>query len=319
MAPTTLASVLPHLIGKYYDRLLLDNLYPDLYLYQFGEKRKLPANSGKTIFFNRWVKLAAAAAVTEGTPVVTSGMSATFVSATVAGYAIAAKHSDFVIMTAISDAVAGAVQEVSKSLALAIDNTIRTTLSAASVGTMVRASGTASGSILAANRVTAKDILRCLRTLNATNAKTFPDGFFAGILHPYQIWDVQSDTSTGGWIDVNKYASNDTVKNLYRGEVGQMYGIRIVRSSNVKALYAAGGLSAANSGFQGYIMGPGAYGVVELDEGSARVFVKQLGSAGSADPVNQLASIGAKVYFAVAKLDTTNRFIRLVSGKSTAI
>lgn len=317
--PTTLSAVLPGLIGRYYDRLLLDNLYPDLYLYQFAEKRKIPANSGATILFNRWVKLAAAGSVTEGTAITTSGMSATIVSATIKGYAIAARHSDFVVMTAISDTIAGAVQEVSKSLALSIDNTIRTTLSVAGVGTMVRASGTASGSIVAANRVTAKDILRCLRTLNAANAKTFPDGFYAAILHPYQIWDIQSDTTTGGWIDVNKYASNDTVSNLYRGEVGQMYGIRVVRSSNVKALFGAGGISGSVSGFQGYVCGPGAYGVVELDEGSARVFVKQLGSGGTSDPVNQLATIGAKVYFATAKLDTTNRFIRLVSGKSTAI
>ena len=320
MAVTTLTTVLPHLVGKFYDRLLLDNLYPDLYFYAFGEKRKLPANSGKTIFFNRWVKLSAAAAVTEGTVITTSGMSATFVSATVAGYAIAARHSDFVVMGAISDVVAGAVQEVSKSLALAIDNQCRLQLSTG--GTGVFASGTASGSLQAANRLTAKDVLRTLRTMNTNNVKTFPDGFYGGILHPYQIWDVQSDTATGGWIDVNKYASNDTVQNLYRGEVGQIYGIRVVRSSNVKALTGVGGMSAAGTsgecGFQGQIVGPGAYGVVELDEGSARVFVKQLGSGGTSDPANQLATIAAKVYFAVAKLDN-NRRVRLVSGKSPAI
>lgn len=30
------------LIPQYYDRLLLDNLYPDLYLYQLGVKKSIP-------------------------------------------------------------------------------------------------------------------------------------------------------------------------------------------------------------------------------------------------------------------------------------
>lgn len=319
----TVGSKIPSMIGRYYDRLLLDNLYPDLYFYQFGEKRKVPASSGRTLVMNKWVKLPVAAAIslTEGTAIVPSGMSSFPVSATLSGFAVAVKHADFVIMTAISDTVAAAVQETSKTLALKVDTRIRQLLS--SKGTLIGASGKLSGAtgVTSGKTLAARDIVKAVRILNNNNAKTYPDGNFAGILHPWQIYNLQSDTSTGGWIDVNKYASNDTVQNIYRGEIGQLYGVRVVRSSNARALFGAGsagqrGTSGSVSGFQAMIMGPGAYGVAELDEGSARVFVKQLGSGGTSDPVNQLATIGAKVYFAPVDLDTANRLVVIVSGKN---
>jgi len=322
MASPTITSI-ARLVPTYYDRLLLDNLYPDLYLWQFGEKRKVPPNSGKTILFNKWTKLTLGNFVTEGTPIGTCAMSASLVSTTLSGFALAVKHSDFLVMTAISDVIAGSVQEVSKSLALKIDSRIRQVISG--LGTQITAcvvsvAGSAVvGKLKNGDRLKAREVVRSLRTLNVNNAKTFPDGFFGMVLHPYQLWDIQGDTSTGGWIDINKYASNDTVQNLYRGEVGQLYGFRVVRSTNVKAGLAASPASAANSAYMGFAMGPGAYGVVELDEGSARVFVKQLGSSGTADPVNQLATVGAKIYFSAVNLDCTNRLVTISSGKSTAL
>lgn len=323
---TTALSTIGKLVPSYYDRLLLDNLYPDLYLWQFGEKRKVPANSGKTIVFNKWTKLpATTSTLTEGTAVGTSAMSATLVSATLCGFGIAVKHSDFFVMTAISDVIAGSVQEISKNLALKIDTSIKLNISA--LGTQLVSCGTGGsaaacnviGKLKNADRLKARDIVRGLRTLNSNLAKTFPDGFYGAVLHPYQIWDLQSDTSTGGWIDVNKYASNDTVQNLYRGEVGQMYGFRVVRSTNVHFGNGATPASATQCAFTGFGIGAGAYGVVELDEGSARVFVKQLGSSGTADPVNQISTVGAKIYFKTVNLDCTNRLVSWSSGKATSL
>jgi len=43
------------------------------------------------------------------------------------------------------------------------------------------------------------------------------------------------------------------------------------------------------------------------------VFVKQVGSSGSSDAINQLGSVGVKTYFAVAELDSA-RHIRMASG-----
>ena len=61
------------------------------------------------------------------------------------------------------------------------------------------------------------------------------------------------------------------------------------------------------------VIGPGAYGEVELDSMAASTYVHQVGSAGSADPINQRGSVGVKVYFAPVALEAA-RMVRLSSG-----
>jgi N4-gp56 family major capsid protein len=152
--------------------------------------------------------------------------------------------------------------------------------------------------------------------LDGANNFRFPDGTYAGIIHPAQVYDLQANTSTGNWVDINKYTGG--VENIYRGEIGRMYGVRFVVSTNVKDIpvsvsgfSAIASYSAHGSGKQALIIAPGAYHVVELDGGMAQTYVKGLGSAGTADPVNQNATVGAKVYFQCVPNTLDTRQIRL--------
>lgn len=326
MALTLTAQV--SFLAEYYDRLLLDNLYPDLYLWQFGDKKRVPAGEGKVAYFTRYDTLAItdfaqlSAALTEGTVTVPIAMSATTLTATLAGHGAAVGHSDFLVMTSLSDVISDSVHEVAKVLAVRIEQIIETAISAG--GTILAASNVATSTVVASTPLFATDIVRAVTKLRAGNAKTFPDGNLVGRFHPNQIHDLMVDTTTGGWVDVNKYANSETVGHIYRGEVGKLYGVRAIMSAAVPSnsdadadTSAAVSGGTANSTFQAYIMGPGAYGVVELDGGGAKTYIKQLGSAGTADPINQNATVGAKIYFAALGLDLTNRFIRIASGVST--
>src|SRR3990172_295654 len=117
---TSITTLLP----SYYDRLLLDNLYPDLYLYQFGTKKRIPRNFGKQVTFTRYFKSTGGSghplpyALTEGTPINLSALSAATIAATLSGFGVGIGVSDFIVMTAISDVVRGAVFELSKGAAL---------------------------------------------------------------------------------------------------------------------------------------------------------------------------------------------------------
>lgn len=306
--PTSTAhttSISPGMLPKFWDDTLLDNLYPQLYYYQFGEKRRVPQGSGKTFYIPRWKKQSIVQTIpTEGTVIDLCPMSAQYLSGTLAGYAGAYVHSDFIVMTALSSVIEGSLREISKDIARAIDDRIKFKISAA--GTTVFAQGLAAATLQTNDGILAGDVIRCAVTLdNADNFK-FPDGMYAGIIHPKQAYDLMISTSANQWVDINKYTSG--VENIYRGEIGRMYGVRFVSTSNVRVLsFADSALSAGKgSGYQGVVVAPGAYHVVELDGAMAQTFVKGLGSAGSADAVNQNASVGAKVYFeAVANtLDT---------------
>lgn len=313
------------MLAVYYDRKFLDNLYPDLYLWQFGDKKRVPSRSGKVVHWRRITKLTealggGAGALTEGTPITPGVMSATAVSATLVGYGASVIHSDFLVMTAMNDVVADSVHECAKVLALKIEGIIEGMLS--TKGTLDGASALGITAVQDTSGIFATDIINNVTTLRAADAKTFPDGNFVGRFHPNQIHNLQTDAVAGGWRDINKYATNETVGKLYRGEIGQLYGVRCIMSSNVPVIAAAAANTAAlhtgMSGRQAYIFGPGAYGVTELEGGGAKTYIKQLGSAGTADPINQNATVGAKIYFAPADLDTTNRLIRLISGYALA-
>lgn len=315
-------STIPALIPAYYDRLLLDNLYPDLYLYQFGVKKSIPRNFGKTIAFTRYYKASAAGgmyvpiALTEGTSPGLSSLSAASITATLSSFGAAVGITDLIVMTAISDVVRGAVYELSKGAALKIERKTRQTISA--TGALLPAkntAGTGSATLTTASTIDAVDLYRAAAKLRQNDARTWPDGYFAGVMHPAVAFNVRNDTSTGGWIDVNKYASDQTVGQIYRGEVGRIGGVRVVESSEAKQLYGLP-ISVANSGFLTMVIGPGAYGEVELDGMAASVYVHQVGSSGSADPLNQKGSVGVKVYFAPVALEAA-RMVRISSGGRT--
>ena len=305
------------LVAEHYDRLLLDNLYPSLKFYQFGDKKRVPAGTGKVAHWTKYIKLAAAGAITEGTVMGVSDLSATRVSATLGGHGIAVKHSDFLIMTGISDIVTDSVNEVSKSLALKIDTVCRNAI--CGVGTLQFGSAQTT-KVIDTTPITEVDILDAVVTLDSADAKRFPDGNFVCLAHPRSLKSIKAQTAGGSWIEVNKYANSQTVGQIYRGEVGMLHGVRFVQTSAIPKLVgtaansAVTGLSGTTSGYNAFIFGTGAYGVVELAGGAAKTYIKQLGSAGTQDPINQFATVGAKIHFAAVALDATNRLVRIAHG-----
>jgi N4-gp56 family major capsid protein len=311
-------------VGEYYDRLLLDNLYPNLYFYQLAEKRRVPRGTGKVVHWTRYYKsahgFATPYAITDGTPIGLSTLSTAQVSATLAGYGTAVGISDFIVMAGVSDVVKGAVFELSKSMALAIDTTCRALLSAGGTQTYAAGATALTQMSLCATQslINAADLMRVVSKLRQSDARTFSDGYYATIMHPRIAWDLRQDATaaTTNWFDMNAGTASGQQK-LYHGEIGTVYGTRVIESSNAKQVSTTSSslyrLSIKASGFVTTTIAPGAFGVVELDGASASVFVKQPGSAGTGDPINQLGSVGVKTYFAAAQLDTA-RCIRFATG-----
>jgi N4-gp56 family major capsid protein len=311
-------------VGEYYDRLLLDNLYPNLYFYQLAEKRRVPRGTWKVVHWTRYYKsahgFATPYAITDGTPIGLSTLSTAQVSATLAGYGTAVGVSDFIVMTGISDVVKGAVFELSKSMALALDTLCRALLSAGVTQTYAAGATALTGmSDCGTNSlINAADLARVVAKLRQNDARTYPDGFYATIMHPKVAYDLRNDAtaSTTNWFDSNTGTAGGQQR-LYHGEIGSVYGTRVIESSNAKQLLPTTAslyrISEQASGFVTTVLAPGAFGVVELDGAGASVFVKQVGSSGSSDAINQLGSVGIKTYFATAELDAA-RGIRFATG-----
>jgi N4-gp56 family major capsid protein len=284
------------MLPKFWDDTLLDNLYPQLYFYQFGEKRKVDRNSGTTFYIPRWKKEANVPfATTEGAIIGACPASAQFLSGTLKQFGGAHKHSDIVVMTSLSSVIEGSLRELSKALAKTVDTHIRNQLSAAAGSTFIGSKSAAnSQTVRAASTIAPSDIIESEVTLDVNDNYRFPDGFYAGVIGPKTVYDIQVNLTGNSWLELNKYTNN--VENVYRGEVGRMFGVRFITSSNIKRV-SSGLSTTATSADTNHVIAPGAYHVVELDGMNAQTFVKGLGSAGTADPINQNATVGAKVFF----------------------
>ena len=335
------------MVPNYWDSVFAENLYPSLFFYQFGAKRRVPPNFGLTIKITRMKrqtgKVAAQVSTSYGAPVAyaaISGLCAQFVSGTLAKFRGVYGNSDIALLTTLGDPTEFAIRDISRDLALQMDTAVRSTLSGISNGTWMGGSGvTTFGQVKSSSVLKVSDVIRAVARLRSSNNPRWPDGNFPLILHPLVTYDLKSTLSSGyagAWQDIHKYGTGNDAESLYRGEVGRLYGARIVETTNIKRLTNGNvtgmstvvGVCTANSGWTNYMFAPEAYYVCEMDQMTGRVIVKGLGSAGALDADNSLSTVAAKVFFcairgfqnvpngAVTATNFETRMVRLTTGST---
>lgn len=319
---TTHTTGVGQILPNYWDSVLGENLYPNLYLYQFGTKRTLPRNFGKTIKIPRLKKQNIMHEVpTEGVAVLTCPLSTQTISTTLREFVGAYKHSDLIIFTALSDVVELSLRDIGRDLAKQMDTFIRNQLSGA--GAFVGGNGTtASTCVGSLDFLKPGDIIRAVVKLDTADNPRPPDNHYPTVIHPRTIYDLQTNLSAGSWLDVTKYQEVGAPR-IYTGEIGRIYGARFITSSNMDLLLgaAADKLSASGtsiSGVREFMFAPDSYYVTEISDLTASTYVKQLGSAGALDPVNQFATVGAKVFFGALPANWAGevRQVRLIHALS---
>ena len=292
----------------FYDRTLLDRLVPQLVYEQYGQKRSLPKNEGNTVNFRRFNSLAPATTpLTEGTVPAGNTLNITTVAATVAQYGDFITTSDLLDMEGIDPVITDTQQLFGEQAGNTIDQIVRDVVTA---GTTVQyATGVASRSaITAAMVLSGTEIKKAVRTLRRNNASPVEGKNYIGIIGPDAQYDLMSDAA---WLAVSEYSNPGQ---LYDGEIGSLYGVRFVVTSNAKKFAGAG--SGGADVFGTMILGQNAYGVVDVAGSSKpQSIVKPLGSSGSADPLNQIASIGWKALFAAVRLNEL-AMVRIEHGAS---
>ena len=112
------------------------------------------------------------------------------------------------------------------------------------------------------------------------------------------------------WMDVHKYASPE---NIYNGEIGKLGGVRFVETTEAK-IVSNGATSPINI-FCTLFLGADAYGKTKVEGSGLEVIVKQKGSSGSADPLNQRSSVGWKAIKCAERL-SEEYMVRVESGST---
>ena len=285
---TTLTEGLSAEMKTFYDMTLIDEAAPALVHDQFGQKRPIPKNGGKTIEFRKFNTLPKAMTpLTEGVTPTGKNLEVQTITATVSQYGDYITMSDMLELTAIDNVIVEALKLLGRQGGATMDTVVRNVLQAGTNVTYcpkVAADGTETAVTSRSNLdntcvLTVKVIQQVVAKLRAQNAPTI-SGKYVAIIHPYAAYDLMRDPE---WIDAHKYA---TPENLYEGEIGEIGGVRFVQTTEAK-IYSGGV-------FGTLIFGDGAYGTTEIAGGGMETIVKQKGSAGTADPLDQRSSVGWK-------------------------
>ena len=310
---TTLLDGLSPEMKTFYDMTLIDEASANLVHDQFGQKRPIPANGGKTIEFRKFAPLAKAITpLTEGVTPDGKSMTVSTITATVSQYGDYITQSDVLELTSLDNTIIEATKLLGKQAGATLDTVVRNALQAGTNVTYcpkIGADGsetavTSRTNLDATAQLTVDVVQQVVAKLRAQNAPTI-GGDYVAIIHPYVAYDLMRDPE---WIDAHKYAQPD---NLYTGEIGKIAGVRFVQTTEAK-IYTGSGCPSGLAVFASLFLGDGAYGVTEITGGGLQTIVKQKGSAGTADPLDQRSSVGWKA-IKTAEILIPNYIVRVES------
>ena len=275
----------------FYSDYLIDMAEPNLVHDQFAQKHPIPKNGGKTIEFRKYDPLPKALTpLTEGVTPDGQKLTMDTIEAHVQQYGGFVELSDLLILTAIDNNMVEATKLIGSQAGRTLDTITREVLVGGTnvqyaEGQVDSRAALVGGADSGNHYLTVNAIRRAVRTLKVWNAPKI-NGYYAGIIHPDCSYDLMDDPK---WVNVKTYSDPE---GIYEGEIGRIEGVRFVETSEAKVFEGAG--ASGRDVYATMILGGDAYGVTEITGGGLQHIVKQLGSAGTADPLNQRATVGWK-------------------------
>lgn len=275
----------------FYSDYLIDMAEPNLVHDQFGQKHPIPKNGGKIIEFRKYDSLPKALTpLTEGVTPNGQKLSMSVITSNVQQYGGYIELSDILLLTAIDNNLVQATKLLGSQAGRTLDTITREVLNGGSnvqyaEGQVTARNALVGGQASGNHYLTVDAVRRAVRFLKVMNAPKI-NGSYVGIIHPDVSYDLMSDEK---WVNVKTYSDPD---GIYEGEIGKIEGVRFVETSEAKVFEGAG--ASGVDVYSTLIMGSDAYGVTEITGGGLEHIVKQLGSAGTADPLNQRATAGWK-------------------------
>jgi N4-gp56 family major capsid protein len=312
---------LAHLATVWYNRRALDQLKKRFRFYNACEPDMVPRRSGKTVQWFRYTLLGAnTTAAPEGAPGASNTLTSSTLSGTVAEYADFITVSTLLDETSIDPIVQNASEQLGYSAGLSVDTIIKTAFDGQSSAKL--SPGTLG------TYATVDDLRRCKALLEGIDVRPKDDRYYYGIMHPYIIYDVKSDNTAGGFIDLMKWADPKVFlepPNPFDDPVGIVDNIKIWATTNVTTSGAV-----PNVLYRTYVVGRGAAGAVDLQgSGPSRVEdpSKQQfrinvirGGPQIADPPGMIgAAVSYRYVFLSVILDTTNLRYRMFDADASLV
>ena len=270
----------------YYNRELLRTFEPELVHLQFGDEHRMPENSGLVMNMRKIIPLEANTnTLSEGEPGESVMLTETEVTVKLEQYGEYARCTDKLDLSHLDMNILRKTKLFGDAGARSIDAVVREEL--ATCTNVIYAGGKTSRSALtSADKLTTKELRKAVRKLKKAHAQTF-GGYYIAIVGPDTFYDLQDDET---FVAVSRYQDKEAV---YTGEIGRLFGCRIVETTEAKVFEGAGADGADVASV--IVLGQYAYGYTSFKGAKPRVIVKPAGSAGTADPLEQISTVGWKM------------------------
>lgn len=195
---------------------------------QFGQKVKVPKGKTKTISWDRLSPLPKATKpLTEGITPKGSSINITHIIAQPVQYGNYVSYTDSFDFFKHDPApeVLKMNELLARNAAETLDDITKDVLAS---GTNVLYTGGVTSRAELTEGLTVTDIRKAVNQLKRNKAVPFDDGYYVAIVHPDVTFDIQSDEN---WKKPHEYV--DT-KHIYKGEIGELYGVRFVETPDAK-------------------------------------------------------------------------------------
>lgn len=298
-------------LQTYFSLKLLEVAELNMILDQFGEKVPIPSNSSKTIRFNRLEKLPVEASptqLTEGVQPDAEPITINQFEAVAEQYGRLVRISDLAELTAKHAIVQSTIHKLGLQAAEIYDQLIFNVLDAASnvIRPQDRSADTA---LLAADQVSYIDLTKLEATLMDNGGRPFSGGEYIFICPPQVFSSLLRDPDFKA---SNQFQRPDRI---WRGEVGMLGGLRMVRSNAPGFAATAQSTSGfSDKVYSSFALAQFAYQISDLQ--NLRVYAVAPG--GHTDALEQSRKLGWK--FAFKSIITNQTWIRRVrsSGADSA-
>lgn len=235
----------------------------------------------------------------EGVPTTAVRMTSVNVTGSTAQYDAAVSISDLLQYTSFGDMMKKAMERLGENAGKSIDTIVRNSL--ANALTKQNATGLAAANqtaIPATGTLSITELRRGKRTLERNDSPDI-DGYWVAVVHPDALYDLQGDTTTGGWITANQYRSE--TNGLLSGEIGKLMGVRFLATSNAYVTSTSSVTGSATI-YQTQLLGREAFGVTNLQ--NLKTIIHGFGSGGVSDPTDKIATAGWKTTFGATVLQS---------------
>lgn len=317
MANTTTTEVSSG-VNNYYNRVMLKAARPLLVHLRWAQVRPIPKNNSMVIKFRRYGLLTAnTVALSEGVTPSGTALSVTDISATVAQYGDFVTLTDVLQFSTLDPLLSETAELLGQQAGNSLDQIARDVMVA---GTTVQYASSASSTntVSASMTLTRAEVREAVRTLQGNDASkitkmisptagvsTTPiNAAYVGIISHNTLFDLKDEV---GFVPVSEYPSQAGVM---EGEVGTLDDVRFVMTTNAST--TSGSLTTVH---RTLILAKDYYGISQISGEAMKNIVKGLGSAGTADPLDQRSTSGWKATF-VAKRLNENFCVRIEHGVS---